>query len=106
MSEAQKNKPRKIILMGRSECGKTTLLQAMHKEEIRYHKTQEIIQYDDAIDTPGEYRPKRTLESLHNRRMRCRHYCSCARCGQYDGAFAGCVQHDLCKTDNRRNNKN
>ena len=54
-SEAQKNKPRKIILMGRSECGKTTLLQAMHKEEIRYHKTQEIIQYDDAIDTPGEY---------------------------------------------------
>ena len=55
MSEAEKKKPRKIILMGRSECGKTTLLQAIHKEEIRYHKTQEIIHYDDAIDTPGEY---------------------------------------------------
>lgn len=52
---ANPKKQRKIILMGRSECGKTTLLQAIHDEEIHYHKTQEIIQYDDAIDTPGEY---------------------------------------------------
>lgn len=50
------NKPvRKIILMGRSESGKTTLLQAMHNEELEYKKTQSIITYDDAIDTPGEY---------------------------------------------------
>lgn len=55
MPEADNKKTRKIILMGRSECGKTTLLQAIHKEELRYHKTQEIIHYDDAIDTPGEY---------------------------------------------------
>ena len=48
-------KPRRIILMGRSKAGKTTLLQAMHHEEIEYRKTQEIIMYDDAIDTPGEY---------------------------------------------------
>ncbi len=48
-------KPRKIILMGRSHVGKTTLLQAMHNEVIEYKKTQEIIVHDDAIDTPGEY---------------------------------------------------
>ncbi len=48
-------KPRKIILMGRSRVGKTTLLQALHNEVIEYKKTQEIIMHDDAIDTPGEY---------------------------------------------------
>lgn len=48
-------KPRKIILMGRSAVGKTTLLQALHNEVIEYQKTQEIIVHDDAIDTPGEY---------------------------------------------------
>ena len=51
----EKKKSRKIILMGRSRVGKTTLLQAMHNEVIEYKKTQEIIIHDDAIDTPGEY---------------------------------------------------
>ena len=51
----EEKKPRKIILMGRSRVGKTTLLQAMHNEVIEYKKTQEIIVHDDAIDTPGEY---------------------------------------------------
>lgn len=51
----EQKKPRKIILMGRSRVGKTTLLQAMHNEVIEYKKTQEIIIHDDAIDTPGEY---------------------------------------------------
>lgn len=51
----EQKKPRKIILMGRSRVGKTTLLQAMHNEAIEYKKTQEIIVHDDAIDTPGEY---------------------------------------------------
>ncbi len=54
-SEQTDRKLRKIILMGRSRVGKTTLLQAMHKEVIEYKKTQEIIVHDDAIDTPGEY---------------------------------------------------
>ena len=53
--EETSNKPRRIILMGRSRAGKTTLLQAIHHEEIVYKKTQEVIMYDDAIDTPGEY---------------------------------------------------
>lgn len=55
MAEEQTKKPRRIILMGRSRVGKTTLLQAMRKEVIEYKKTQEIIVSNDAIDTPGEY---------------------------------------------------
>lgn len=46
---------RKIILMGRSECGKTTLTQALKGKKITYHKTQYINNYDVIIDTPGEY---------------------------------------------------
>ena len=41
--------------MGRSECGKTTLRQALKGDKIHYHKTQYINHYDVVIDTPGEY---------------------------------------------------
>ena len=46
---------KKIILMGRSEAGKTTLTQALKGEKITYKKTQYINHYDVIIDTPGEY---------------------------------------------------
>ena len=46
---------RKIVLMGRSEAGKTTLTQALRGETITYRKTQYINHYDVVIDTPGEY---------------------------------------------------
>jgi len=46
---------KKLILMGRSEAGKTTLTQAIRGEEIHYHKTQYINNFDVLIDTPGEY---------------------------------------------------
>lgn len=46
---------KKIILMGRSEAGKTTLTQALRGEKIKYHKTQYINNFDVIIDTPGEY---------------------------------------------------
>ncbi|MBQ7446256.1 MAG: ethanolamine utilization protein EutP [Clostridia bacterium] len=46
---------KKIILIGRSEAGKTTLTQALRGEAIRYHKTQYVNYDDDVIDTPGEY---------------------------------------------------
>lgn len=46
---------KKIILMGRSECGKTTLTQALKREKIEYHKTQYVNYFDVIIDTPGEY---------------------------------------------------
>ncbi len=46
---------RKIILVGRSEAGKTTLTQALKGETITYHKTQYVNRFDVIIDTPGEY---------------------------------------------------
>ena len=46
---------KKIVLMGRSEAGKTTLTQALKGEKIKYHKTQYVNNFDVIIDTPGEY---------------------------------------------------
>lgn len=46
---------KKMILVGRSECGKTTLRQALKGNKIQYEKTQYINHYDVVIDTPGEY---------------------------------------------------
>ena len=46
---------KKIVLMGRSEAGKTTLTQALKGEKIEYHKTQYVNNFDVIIDTPGEY---------------------------------------------------
>ncbi len=46
---------RKMILVGRSESGKTTLTQALRGENLHYHKTQYINYHDVIIDTPGEY---------------------------------------------------
>lgn len=52
---------KKIILMGRSECGKTSLTQALRGEHITYKKTQYVNHYDVIIDTPGEYAENKFL---------------------------------------------
>ena len=41
--------------MGKSESGKTTLIEAFRGEEIVYKKTQYIDYSSDYMDTPGEY---------------------------------------------------
>ena len=46
---------RRLMLIGRSEAGKTTLTQAIRGEHIHYCKTQAIAYDDILIDTPGEY---------------------------------------------------
>ena len=46
---------KKLILMGKSESGKTTLIEAFRGEEIVYKKTQYIDYSSDYMDTPGEY---------------------------------------------------
>lgn len=46
---------RRILLIGRSESGKTTLKQVLRGENITYKKTQYVSQYDCVIDMPGEY---------------------------------------------------
>lgn len=46
---------KKLILVGRSECGKTTLKQALKGQKLTYEKTQAVDYTDMVIDTPGEY---------------------------------------------------
>ncbi len=46
---------KKLILMGKSGAGKTTLTQALSGEKTEYHKTQYIDYRAVIIDTPGEY---------------------------------------------------
>jgi len=43
------------VLMGMSGCGKTTLIQALLGEALRYAKTQTVERHLHFIDTPGEY---------------------------------------------------
>ncbi len=45
----------KVILIGRSESGKTTLAQALNGEKLHYDKTQSVEREGFLIDTPGEY---------------------------------------------------
>ena len=52
---------KKIILIGRSECGKTSLTQALRGEKIIYKKTQYVNYFDVIIDTPGEYAENKML---------------------------------------------
>ena len=56
---------RKLYLAGRSEAGKTTLIQALKGASIGYDKTQYVNTWDIFIDTPGEcYESKFTKASL------------------------------------------
>lgn len=53
-------KKKRIILIGRSAAGKTTLCQRMNNEELKYHKTQTVhVVNQSMIDTPGEYLERR-----------------------------------------------
>ena len=52
---------RKIIFVGRSEAGKTTLTQALKGEKLSYHKTQYVNNHDVVIDAPGEYAETKNL---------------------------------------------
>jgi len=51
----------KLILIGRSGAGKTTLTQALSGKDVKYFKTQDVKNGDFMIDTPGEYIQERHL---------------------------------------------
>lgn len=56
MTAATGRKQKRIILIGRSSAGKTTLCQFLNHEALRYSKTQSVTVVDSRmIDTPGEY---------------------------------------------------
>lgn len=46
---------RRLLLIGRSEAGKTTLMQRLRGEIPHYEKTQAVYAGQWIIDTPGEY---------------------------------------------------
>ncbi|MBS9776029.1 MAG: EutP/PduV family microcompartment system protein [Fusobacterium sp.] len=48
-------KLKKVMLIGRTGCGKTTLTQKLNNEEVCYRKTQAVTYKSKIIDTPGEY---------------------------------------------------
>lgn len=52
---------KRIILIGRSECGKTTLIQTLLGKGIHYEKTQSVNNAEFSIDTPGEYLESQSL---------------------------------------------
>lgn len=52
----KKDRKKRIILIGRSMAGKTTLCQFISNQDLKYHKTQTVqLLNDNLIDTPGEY---------------------------------------------------
>ena len=51
----------KLILIGRSGAGKTSLTQALSGKDIKYAKTQDVKNGNFMIDTPGEYIQERHL---------------------------------------------
>lgn len=56
------NGKKRIIMIGRSMAGKTTLCQFINQEELKYYKTQTIhLMNDFMIDTPGEYLERTSL---------------------------------------------
>lgn len=52
---------KKIMMVGRTSCGKTTLCQFLNNEELLCRKTQTVQIIGSAIDTPGEYFENRSL---------------------------------------------
>lgn len=52
---------KKVIFIGKTGAGKTTLCQKLDELDIKYKKTQAVETYENSIDTPGEY--------LENRRF-------------------------------------
>jgi len=50
-----------IIFIGPSGAGKTTLIQALYGEDLRYRKTQTIEVHSAIIDTPGEFLEQKNL---------------------------------------------
>lgn len=54
---------KRTMLIGSIGCGKTTLMQRLENEQIKYNKTQAVEFYANFIDTPGEYLEHHEMEN-------------------------------------------
>ncbi|PLL56461.1 propanediol utilization protein PduV, partial [Klebsiella michiganensis] len=54
---------KRLMFIGPSQCGKTSLTQSLRGEALHYKKTQAIEWSPMVIDTPGEYLENRCLYS-------------------------------------------
>ncbi|NDL63207.1 EutP/PduV family microcompartment system protein [Acerihabitans arboris] len=70
---------KRLMLLGPSQSGKTTLLQCLRGDPLVYQKTQALVYLPDAIDSPGEY--------IENR-----HFYSALLSGSYEADIVGLVQ--------------
>ena len=52
---------KRLLLIGKTGCGKTTLVQRINGNALKYEKTQMLSYYDNMLDTPGEYMENRAL---------------------------------------------
>lgn len=52
---------KRVMMIGRVSCGKTTLCQRLAGDPLIYKKTQTVEIIGQAIDTPGEYAENRRL---------------------------------------------
>ncbi len=71
---------KRLMLLGPSQGGKTTLLQCLRGDPLAYQKTQSMIYLPDAIDSPGEY--------IENR-----HFYSALLSSSYEADIVGLVQN-------------
>lgn len=84
---------KRLMLIGPSQCGKTSLTQVLRGETLRYQKTQAIVWTPAAIDTPGEYleKPLPVQCTAHQRlRGRCHRAgtkCRCALVTFFSGVY-------------------
>ncbi|MEN1933537.1 EutP/PduV family microcompartment system protein [Escherichia coli] len=54
-----------MMLIGPSQCGKTSLTQCLRGENIHYQKTQAIVWSQTTIDTPGANTSKTAASTVH-----------------------------------------
>lgn len=50
---------KRVIFIGETGAGKTTLMQIINEWEVKYHKTQQVYFTENVIDTPGEFMENR-----------------------------------------------
>jgi len=71
---------KRLLLLGPTRSGKTTLLQCLRDEPLIYRKTQSMVYLTDAIDSPGEY--------IENR-----HFYNALLSSAYEADVVGLVQN-------------